>query len=121
MANIIGIGGVFIRARDRDALAAWYEKHLAIPDGTQGFWEASGGPMVFAAFESDSVYFPREQRVMINFRVDDLDGVKARLEEDGIEVIVDPAWDGDGSFGRFARIHDPEGNAIELWEPPEAE
>lgn len=121
MANIVGIGGVFIRARDREALAAWYKKHLGIPDGTQEFWGAQGGPTVFAAFERDSAYFPKDQQVMINLRVDDLDAMTAQLEAGGVEVLFDPAWDEDGSFGRFARIHDPEGNAIELWEPPDAQ
>ncbi|WP_147126423.1 VOC family protein [Shimia ponticola] len=117
MGQVLGIGGVFIRAKDPKAMTAWYARHLGIPDGEQGFWQAAGGPTVIAQFSETTDYFPTDQRVMLNLRVDDLDAVTTRLQSEGIEVRFNPDWDEDGSFGRFARIHDPEGNAIELWEP----
>ena len=117
MGRVLGIGGVFIRARDPKAMAEWYQTHLGIPNGTQAFWPAQSGPTVFASFAQRSEYFPVEQAVMINLRVDDLDALTSSLRNAGVEVHFNPDWDEDGSFGRFARIHDPEGNAIELWEP----
>ena len=121
MGRVLGIGGVFIRPKDPAAMIAWYDRHLGIPNGQQTFWNATGGPTVVAQFSDRSDYFPSGQSVMINLRVDDLDAVTARLQSEGIQVIRNPDWDADGSFGRFARIHDPEGNAIELWEPAEGQ
>lgn len=115
MAKAIGIGGVFFRARDKKALAAWYETHLAIP----GLWTQEAGMTVFAPFSSDTDYFPADKQWMINLRVDDLDALKAALKSAGIAVETRAEWD-TPETGRFARIHDPEGNQIELWEPPVA-
>lgn len=113
MAKAIGIGGVFFRARDTRALAEWYEHHL----GVTGFWQQDAGMTVFAPFKQDSDYFPADKQWMINFRVDDLDGLMASLREGGIAVETRAEWNSPET-GRFARIHDPEGNAIELCEPP---
>lgn len=114
MAKAIGIGGLFFRARDTKSLAAWYEAHL----GVTGFWEQAAGPTVFAPFEADTSYFPADRQWMINFRVDDLDALIARLKAAGIAVETRPdEWD-TSETGRFARIADPEGNQIELWQPP---
>ncbi|MBN9309563.1 VOC family protein [Devosia sp.] len=115
MAKATGIGGVFFRARDTKALAAWYETHLGIP----GFWTQQGGLTIFSPFEQATTYFPADRQWMINFRVDDLDALIARLKSAGIAVETRPdEWD-TPETGRFARIADPEGNPIELWQPPE--
>lgn len=117
MAGVTGIGGVFFRARDPEALAAWYDSHLGI--GWQGGapWRQEAGPTVFAPFPEHSDYFPAERQWMLNLRVNDLAGLIARLQIAGIHVETRPGeWDSEA--GRFARIHDPEGNPIELWQPP---
>jgi predicted enzyme related to lactoylglutathione lyase len=69
-------------------------------------------------FAGDTDHWPDSKQWMINFRVEDLDGFLSQLRQAGIAVKTDPAWDSPET-GRFARIHDPEGNPIELWEPPE--
>ena len=68
-------------------------------------------------FPADSDYFAADKQWMINFRVDGLDALLASLRAAGINVLTDPSWNSPET-GRFARIHDPDGNAIELWEPP---
>lgn len=114
---VTGLGGLFFRADDAGALTEWYRKHFGIGSG-DNLWMQQAGPTVFAPFNRDSDYFAAHKAFMINLRVDDLDGMIAQLETDGIEVIRKAEWDADGEYGRFARVHDPEGNAIELWEPP---
>jgi predicted enzyme related to lactoylglutathione lyase len=84
--------------------------------GPNGEWDTQAGPSVFAPFPADTDDFPADRQWMLNLRVDDLDGMVARLRAAGIEVITDPAWDMPG-VGRFARLQDPEGNQVELWEP----
>lgn len=116
---VTGIGGFFFRSRDPEALTAWYAKHLGVGSAPYGMWETQGGPSVFSPFKADSDYFAADKTWMINFRVDDLDGLCAQLRAAQIEVITKPEWDMPG-VGRFARIHDPEGNAIELWQPDTA-
>jgi predicted enzyme related to lactoylglutathione lyase len=114
MAKALGIGGIFFRSRDTKALAAWYETHLGVTD----FWNQEAGPTVFAPFAEDSTYFPPDRQWMINFRVDDLDALIGQLQAAGIAVETRPdEWD-TPETGRFARIADPEGNQIELWQPP---
>ena len=114
MAKALGIGGIFFRARDTKALADWYQTHLGIP----GFWSQEAGPTVFAPFEQSSAYFPAEKQWMINLRVDDLTALIGQLEAAGIAVETRPGeWD-TPETGRFARIVDPEGNQVELWQPP---
>lgn len=116
MTRVTGIGGFFFRARDPAALTAWYEKHLGIDDMVKAVWQQQAGPTVFAPFGADTDYFGRsEQQWMINFRVEDLDAAMADLKAAGIAVETRPEWDSEA--GRFCRIHDPEGNPIELWEP----
>ena len=114
MAKATGIGGVFFRAQDTKALAAWYEAQLGVKD----FWEQQAGMTVFAPFSADTDYFPAGKQWMINFRVDDLTALIAQLAGAGIDVETRAEWDSPQT-GRFARIVDPEGNQIELWEPPE--
>jgi predicted enzyme related to lactoylglutathione lyase len=125
---VLGIGGVFFRAQDPDRLNAWYREHLGIGAGcnstgegepNEWYWSAQGGPTVFAPFKADTDYFADDKAFMLNFRVSDLDGFMANLTAAGIDIITKAEWN-DSSVGRFARIHDPEGNAIELWEPPAA-
>lgn len=124
--SVLGIGGLFFRAADPDALNAWYREHLGIGTGcvstpdvepSEWYWAAQGGQTVFAPFKADTDYFAADKQFMLNLRVSDLAGLIASLSAAGIEVITKPEWD-DPSTGKFARIHDPEANAIELWEPP---
>jgi glyoxylase I family protein len=111
---VTGIGGFFFRADDPDALSAWYKKHL----GVGGYdWEQAAGPTVVAPFSRTTDYFPVEKPWMLNLRVSDLDALLAELAAAGIAIVTKAEWDEVG-MGRFARIHDPEGNPIELWEPP---
>jgi predicted enzyme related to lactoylglutathione lyase len=114
--GVTGIGGFFFRAQDPTALAAWYAEHLGVGGGEMGLWDQQAGQTVFSPFDAGTDYFPKEKQWMLNFRVEGLDALKAALEAKGIEVITNPEWDSLG-VGRFARIHDPEGNTIELWEP----
>ena len=121
----IGMGGYFFRAQDPAALKAWYKEHLGVgggcgtgPDGkaNEWVWFTQGGPMVFEPFAADRDYFARDKPVMINLRVTDLEALVARLEAAGIEVQRKDEWNAT-EIGTFSRIHDPEGNPIELWEP----
>ena len=114
--GVTGIGGLFFRAKDPAALAAWYAEHLGVGGGEMGLWEQQAGPTVFSPFDAATDYFPMEKQWMLNFRVEGLDALKESLEAKGLEVITNPEWDAPG-VGRFARIQDPEGNTIELWEP----
>ncbi|PWK70726.1 VOC family protein [Aminobacter sp. AP02] len=119
MFTVTGIGGFFYRARDPLALAAWYEKHLGISDISREVWKQQAGPTILAPFSRDTEYFGRpEQQWLINLRVDDLDAAMADLKASGIAVETRAEWDSE--VGRFCRIHDPEGNPIELWQPSDA-
>ena len=119
METVAGIGGLFFRAHDPKALARWYQDHLGVTmtPAKEGdpVWEQEAGATVFAPFEEKTKYFGDMQKAwMINFRVHDLEKMAAQLRAAGIEVKVDPqAY----PHGRFARLHDPEGNPIELWQP----
>jgi glyoxylase I family protein len=117
--RVLGIGGLFFRARDPKSLAEWYRIHLGVtPTPTsygQQSWHTQAGTTVFAPFPQTTKYFGEQSQVwMVNFRVRDLDKMAAQLRSAGIEVTLDPEH---YPNGRFARIHDPEGNPIELWEP----
>jgi glyoxylase I family protein len=115
--SAVGIGGVFFRASDPEALQNWYRKYLGVAPNDAYQWMQQAGPTVFMPFARDTDYFPAEKQWMINFRVRELDQLLSTLRVAGIAVITDPAWD-TPETGRFARIHDPEGNPVELWEPP---
>ena len=124
--GVLGIGGLFFRANDPDVLNAWYRDHLGIGAGCaaqdtgdvdEWTWKTQAGPVVFAPFKADTDYFAADKQYMLNLRVADLDGMLPALMAAGIAVETRPEWN-DPSVGKFARIHDPEGNAIELWEPP---
>lgn len=114
---VTGIGGFFFRSDNPEGLAEWYLTHLGVgaPPGVF-IWDQQAGPTVFAPFKADSDYFAADKRWMLNLRVDDLDSLIASLTAAGIDVLTKPEWDAP-EVGRFARIHDPEGNPIELWEP----
>jgi catechol 2,3-dioxygenase-like lactoylglutathione lyase family enzyme len=121
---VLGIGGLFFRARNPEALGNWYREHLNVGagcvapaggDADDMCWMAEGGPIVFAPFPANSDYFPTERQFMLNLRVTDLEQMIEQLRESGTEVQTREEWN-DPNVGRFARIHDPEGNPIELWE-----
>jgi predicted enzyme related to lactoylglutathione lyase len=117
MEKATGVGGVFFRSKDPAALAKWYHDNLGV-DAGQKPWNTEAGMTVFAPFKEDTDYFGRrEQQWMINFRVRDMDAMIAQLKAAGIEVETRPEWDS-VEYGRFAHLKDPEGNPIELWEPP---
>jgi glyoxylase I family protein len=109
--RVLGIGGVFFRSRDPKKLAQWYQLNLGIDPRV---WQQAAGPTAFTPFAMDTEYFgSKEQAWMLNFRVRSLDAMVAQLQKSNIEVKVDPEK---YPYGRFARLHDPEGNPIELWE-----
>lgn len=119
MEKVAGIGGLFFRAHDPDALGHWYLEHLGIsltPSSNDSpVWQQEAGPTIFSPFPETTGYFGDPHKVwMVNFRVHDLDKMAAQLRTAGIEVKIDPQ-----SYpnGRFAHLHDPEGNPIELWQP----
>jgi len=126
MERIIGIGGVFLKARDPSGLAAWYSRHLGIeigddhcanfpctaPDGS-----GADARTVWSIFPADSDYFsPSPSGFMINYRVADLTRMLDQLRRGGVEILGAEDYD----YGRFAWVLDPEGNKIELWEPRES-
>lgn len=113
----VGIGGVFFRADNPQLLQVWYATHLGVALNDTYQWMQQAGPTVFMPFARDTDYFPANRQWIINSRVNDLDGLLSALRKADVEVITSPDWDSENT-GRFARIHDPEGNPIELWEPP---
>jgi glyoxylase I family protein len=119
MEKVAGIGGLFFRAHDPKALGNWYQQHLgiALAPTSEGatVWQQEAGPTVFSPFPEKSGYFGDPNKVwMVNFRVHDLDKMIAQLRAAGIEVKDPESYP---NIGRFARLHDPEGNPIELWQP----
>ncbi|WP_240642617.1 VOC family protein [Pseudidiomarina mangrovi] len=116
--SVLGFGGFFFKAENPAELAKWYEQHLGVKRTPSTYeempWQQEGGSTVFGVFKNTTSYFGRtEQQWMLNFRVADLDAMVAQLREAGISVEVDPE-----SYpnGRFARLQDPEGNPIQLWQ-----
>jgi len=118
MGRVTGIGGVFFRANDPAALNDWYRRNLGITQPDEAVWMQEAGPTVFSPFNATTDYFPADKQWMLNLRVEDLSGLIAQLTAAGIAVETRADWDGDGSYGHFARLHDPEDNPIELWQPP---
>ena len=120
MVKTLGIGGLFFRAKDPSALAEWYQTHLGIdPAPTSAKmepWITEAGVTILSPFAHDTDYFPKDHAFMLNFRVENLASALAELNAAGIDSSDIVSMDG---VGQFARIHDPEGNPIELWEPAE--
>lgn len=117
--EVTGIGGFFFRAHDPDALAKWYQQHLGVSliptSHTERPWQQEAGPTAFSPFPQTTGYFGDPQKDwMINFRVRSLDRMAAQLTAAGIPIKIDPQT---YPNGRFGRLHDPDGNPIELWEP----
>ena len=113
--RVIGIGGVFFRAKRREDLAAWYHDALDLPVTDTA--SAKLGDTVWAAFDAHTQYFgPNRQAYMINYRVDDLPAALQRLREVGATVSPDVQED---EYGSFAWAEDPEGNRFELWQATE--
>lgn len=127
MERVTGIGGIFFKAEDPKTLQAWYQEHLGIQPEKDGYvsfrWlekDAPGkeGQTIWSPFPKDTKYYdPSKSQFMINYRVKDLDAMLRQLRSQGIEPVGGPE---DSEFGRFAWVMDPEGNKIELWEPPKA-
>jgi predicted enzyme related to lactoylglutathione lyase len=122
--RVVGVGGVFFKANDPDALAAWYHEHLGVPIATGAAYGvfssdgADGAPaqLVWSAFPANTTYFaPSRASFMINYRVTDLDAMLAQLRDAG--ATVDDHIE-ESEFGRFGWAMDPEGNRFELWQPP---
>ena len=119
MEKVAGIGGLFFRAKDPKALGKWYEQHLGIsltPTSEGGtVWQQEAGPTSFSPFPETTKYFgDLSKGWMINFRVHDMDKMVAQLRAAGIEIKDPETYEG---IGRFTRLHDLEGNPIELWQP----
>lgn len=125
MKRVTGIGGIFFKAKDAPALQAWYKRHLGIDvqewGGTAFSWNDSndkptGGTTIWAVSSDKSDQFaPSQAPFMINYRVEDLHAVVAALKAEGCNVLdkID-----ESEYGKFAWVIDPEGNKVELWQPP---
>jgi glyoxylase I family protein len=119
MEKVTGIGGLFFRARDHVTLGRWYQEHLGITLTPSSYdelpWRQEAGPSGVSPFPQDTDYFGDPQQMwMVNFRVRDLDDMTAQLRAAGIAVDLDPQL---YPNGRLARLYDPEGNSVELWQP----
>lgn len=123
--RVTGIGGIFFTAKNPDSLRAWYRTHLGIEvESWGGFafrWQSEQNPTgegttVWGVFKADTKYFdPSKSSFMINYRVENLDELLRILRSEG--CTVDSKTDS-SEFGKFGWVMDPEGNRIELWEPP---
>ena len=123
MKRVTGIGGIFFKAADPKALSAWYRDHLGLDTSDWGGaifpWGGEGsakGMTIWSPFAQDTDYMaPSTASFMINFRVDDLDALLTVLRTEGCNVLERTETSEQGKFGW---VMDPEGNKIELWEPP---
>ncbi len=117
MAKVLGLGGVFFKVQDPAALQAWYARVLGFDISDWGgsmFAHPAVGSINWTPFKADTDYFaPSSQPLMLNFIVDDMDGVLAKAAAEGVA----PTGTQDESYGRFAWLMDPEGFKIELWQP----
>lgn len=126
MNRVTGIGGIFIRAKDPKTLGDWYRTHLGIDvqswGGTAFRWaDADGAPIAGTTIWSvgDGSYFsPSTAGFMVNYRVADLQALLTQLRAEGCQVIDQTE---ESEFGKFGWVMDPEGNKVELWEPPEGQ
>jgi predicted enzyme related to lactoylglutathione lyase len=121
MERVVGVGGIFFKAKDPAKLKAWYREYLGLPTDAHGetTFATQGDPgpcLVWSPFPADTTYFePSKSAFMINFRVKDLHAMLAQLRAAG--AAVDDKVQ-EASYGKFGWVMDPEGNRIELWEPP---
>ena len=126
MTRVTGIGGVFFKAKDPAKLGSWYKTHLGIDvqswGGAAFRWvDAAGAPVkgTTAWLVSDgSGFAPSHASFMVNYRVADLRGLLKALREEGCQVLDKVE---ESEFGIFGWVMDPEGNKVELWQPPEGE
>ncbi len=125
-AKVTGLGGVFFKSRDPQAMSRWYADHLGVPVAEWGGavfeWNeaGSGRPAysVWSPFKEDTDYFkPGDRPFMVNFRVDNLELLLTQLRSEGCQVLERRE---DGEFGRFGYVLDPEGQLVELWQPPDS-
>lgn len=122
MKRVIGLGGIFFKAKDPKALYEWYRKHLGIESAPDAgaMWSTADRPEtpvfnVWAIFPQETKYFaPSQSPFMINFRVENLDELLQALREEGVQVDEKVER---YEYGNFGWIVDPEGNRVELWEP----
>lgn len=119
MNRVTGIGGIFFKAKDPKAMQAWYKRHLGIDvqdwGGASFDWSGSG-TSAWCLFSRDGDYFaPSTAPFMVNYRVEDVRTLLKVLKEEGCDVV--DKFD-ESEFGKFGWVMDPEGNKIELWEPP---
>lgn len=128
MKRVTGIGGIFFKAKDPKALGDWYRKHLGIDVAAWGgaafVWRGEHNPegvgtTIWSPFAADTPYFaPSDSPFMINYRVEDLHALLAVLRAEGVQV--DDKTE-ESEFGKFGWVIDPEGNKLELWQPPEGQ
>lgn len=128
MQRVTGIGGIFFKSRDPQALGAWYRRHLGIDvqawGGAVFHWKGEHNPQgqgstTWSPFQADTDYFaPSSASFMVNFRVADLHALLAVLRAEGVTVMDKVE---ESEFGKFGWVLDPEGNKIELWQPPEGQ
>jgi predicted enzyme related to lactoylglutathione lyase len=125
MKRVTGIGGIFFKAKDPKAMWAWYKQHLGIDvqawggaafDWTDADGKPVGGTTAWRIAPADDDSFAPGTAFMVNYRVADLGALLAALKEEGCNVL--DKVDGDSEYGKFGWVIDPEGNKIELWEPP---
>ncbi|SRR6266568_6544356 len=118
MSHIDGIGGFFFRAKNPEELKKWYVETLGI-DITDYVWQQKAGPTVLEPSSIDTDHFNADKQWMINFRVNNLKKFIAELKSKNVTIEQRDEWNiSPEEVGIFARVHDPEGNPIELWEPP---
>ncbi|HZX79804.1 MAG TPA: VOC family protein [Lysobacter sp.] len=119
MTRVTGIGGIFFKAADPSALSDWYRVHLGLPMQDWGgavFVQDAGASTIWNAFPADTDHFaPSAAPFMVNFRVADLAALLDALRSEGCNVVGDLQ---DSEYGKFGWVIDPEGNKVELWEPP---
>ena len=117
MQKITGIGGIFFKAKDADTLRRWYQDNLGV-DVDPNYGGAQYDMTIWSIMKDSTKYFePSKQPFMINYRVDDLDAMLDQLRKAG--VTVDEKVD-ESEFGKFGWAMDPEGNRVELWQPPKS-